>query len=317
MTRRDFLAASSAALLTPMGMAAPIPDILSPASNQPYADNSLIDWSYGMRPLFCIAYIDPGIKSQQGQERSVAKYPLALVPQDDRPHFRAWRKKVRQYNPNIKLLAYQMVIEETTVPGPGHDVYRNLKNVWVKYPGGYVPTVTYTTNVGARKKIFDPRNEMWREGFLKACEAVMNSDEYDGLFLDQCTVYQKAALTVDVRDQMLASLNHALNDLRVRMPRKILIGNSSSSFPALNGEMNESRPSNLAKETSVDLQRRVPRLELFHYYHKQDYSESEIEAMFKLAISNRAFFGCSISAQSVRWLNYFDRILRDYRITQV
>ena len=314
ITRRDFLAASSAALLSPMGMAVATSDVLSPLSNQASVGKTIIDWSYGMRPIFCIAYIDPGIKSQRGQELSVAKYPLALVPQDDRPHFRAWREKVRQYNPDIKLLAYQMVIEEPTVPGPGHDVYRNLEHVWVEYPGGFVPTVTYRTNVGARKRIFDPRNEKWREGFLKACNAVMESDDYDGLFLDQCTIYQKAALTEHVRDQMFVSLNNVLNDLRAQMPSKILIGNSRYSFPSLNGEMNESRPKELKKETRILAGREPRRLELFHYYMKNYQDTESAKKLFRLALENKAFFGVNVNAQTVKTYEFIDEILDEYII---
>ena len=46
-------------------------------------NEGVIDWSYGMKPLFCLAYVDPGIESQKGQEKAVANFP------DRMPHAKA------------------------------------------------------------------------------------------------------------------------------------------------------------------------------------------------------------------------------------
>lgn len=314
MTRRDFLAASSAVVIAPMGLAAmPSDDLPPPLEQDPIAEG-VIDWSYGMKPLFCSAYIDPGFESQRHQEHHVAKFPIALVPQDNRRHFRDWRKKVRDLNPNIKLLAYQMVIEETSVPGPGHKVLGRLADSWVTYPGGIVPTVTFQTNVSGRKRIYDPRSVAWQEAFLESCNAVLDSDEYDGLFLDQCTVYDKAALTAVTKSEMLEALDSTLLRLRALLPSELIIGNSSYFWQALNGEMNENRPVSMPKEIAIDSRRKEPRLELFQYYSKVGEPETELKRMFKLAIKNRAFFGCTVNPQTVRWLDFYDEILGDYSI---
>jgi hypothetical protein len=269
-------------------------------------------WSHGMPPLFCTAYIDPGIDSQKGQERFVAKYPLALVPQDDRKHFRRWRDDVRNINPEIKLLAYQMVIEETTVPGPGHDFLRQVKDSWVSYPGGYTPTVTFRTAVGKRDhRIYDPRSNEWQNRFLEACHKTLNSYPYQGLFLDQCTVYAKAALIPSVRDEMHAALQSALYELRKAHPDKIIIGNSRYSWGGLNGEMNESRPLDMAKESSHYQWHVKPRYELFHYYMNSHLDEVAKD-LFVKAISNQMFYGAGINAQTVRWYPFMDDVLSEH-----
>ena len=275
----------------------------------------IIDWSFGRKPLYCIAYIDPGIQDQKGQEAEVAKYSMALVPQDNRLRFRRWRDKVRRLNPDIKLLAYQMVIEETGIPGPGHEVLRGIEDPWVRYLGGMVPTVTFRTNVSKkRKRIFDPRLERWQQGFIQACQSTLESDDYDGLFLDQCTVYNKAALDPHTKSEMLAALSSTLKALRTILPNELIIGNSHYSWPALNGEMNEDRPKRAVKEFSSDTRRKVPRLELFHKYYRNGETISELEAYFKLALQNKAFFGCAPNAQTARWLPMFDQVLADYEI---
>ena len=313
-TRRDFLAASSATLVMSMGMASPIPGVLSPVSNQSPAGKSVIDWSYGMRPLFCIAYIDPGIKSQQGQEEQVAKYPIALVPQDDRAHFRLWREKVRRLNPTIKMLAYQMVIEETTVPGPGHDVMRSAHNSWFQR-GGISPTVTYRTSTSAkRKRIFDPRLDEWQEKFLSACDKTLRSDDYAGLFLDQCTIYRSIIGNPIVYRAMEGALQKALLALREIHPKKIIIGNSRNSWLGLNGEMNESRPKDLERETRILPGRVSSRLELFHFYMQNHHDTESARKLFLLALKNKAFFGVNVNAQTVREYDFINEVLGEYVI---
>ena len=63
LPRRSFLcnvASTSLALMCSDGI----------AESNAKQNNKIIDWSHGMPPLFCTAYIDPGIKSQQNQEKN-------------------------------------------------------------------------------------------------------------------------------------------------------------------------------------------------------------------------------------------------------
>ena len=91
----------------------------------------------------------------------------------------------------------------------------------------------------------------------------------------------------------------------------LLIGNSSHSWPALNGEMNEGRPKMLDEETRPIATRYLPRLEMFQYYFPEPYTEAEIRQMFELSLSHKVFFGCSANAQTVKWLPLFEQIRQE------
>lgn len=314
-TRRNFLK-KSIAVASSLGWAGGVNSLSFVDSTELDNNNKTINWSQGIKPLFCTAYIDPGIDVQKNQEKCVAKYPIALVPQDNRKHFVRWRDKVRGINPNIKLMGYQMVIEETAVPGPGHDILRTIDNSWVKYPGGYTLKVTYKTapEKNKYKRVFDPRQPEWQRGFIESCEATLNSYPFDGLFLDQCTIYIKAAINPITRSEMHEALNETLHELRRRVGDKILLGNSRYNWEALNGEMNESRPAELVNETRLTEKHYQPRLELFHYYMKNFNEPEKVRAMFQLALNNKVFFGTSINAQTVRWHELFDELLNNYTI---
>ncbi len=315
VNRRDVLTAGSLFALAPQAALSMARSTDQAGEEYLLANQNIIDWSYGMKPLFCVAYIDPGIKGQEGQEAAVAKYPIAIVPQDDRKRFRVWRERVRQLNPDIKLLGYQMVIEETSVPGPGHRHLNKVDNGWVESPTGHTPTVTYRTNVSEkRKRIYDPRKKSWQDGFLESCLSLTESGDFDGLFLDQCTVYLAASLSPSTRTEMRESLGKTLFQLRALLPRTLIVGNSSYSWPALNGEMNEGRSKDLPKECAVDAARIVPRLEMFQFYYSEK-TKHKVADMFRLALQNRAFFGSTVNAQTAGWLVEFDNVLGQYDIT--
>lgn len=279
--------------------------------------DNVIDWSWGMKPFFCVAYINPGIKSQKNQEKHIAKYPIAIVSQGTQKYYLEWLDRIVGINPKIKLLGYQMVIEETLNPGPGHDILRSAKNAWVTYPDGTIPTVTYRTNVkNTRKRIYDPRSNSWQRKFIDGCSAVLDSYRFDGLFLDQCTVYSGAAKNKDDFRGMMDSLNEALILLRERYPEKIIIGNSKYNWTALNGELNESRPNKIIAEMDTEFIRNVKRLEMFHLYTQESYSDEFIKKLIRDAFASKAFFGCSPNAQNVRWLSVFDDVLKEYSIVE-
>lgn len=271
------------------------------------------EWSNGIPPLFCTAYIDPTLTSQKGQETLVAKYPMALVPQDARAQFIFWRNKVRNINPDIKLLAYQMVIEETTVPGPGHDNVRKVsnQNVWCTYPGGFIPTVTWDQRI---YRIYDPRSKIWQKAFLDACEATLKSYPFDGLFLDNCTIYPRATLIPSVRSEMMAALNETLTELRRRLPNTLIIGNSSYHFKPLNGSLNENRPKDLAAEAAQrDLHTPVWNLHQMIYEGGMPEMDA-LQTAFEWSIQNRCFFGASIpDYQHAIWPPLFEKIVTTFK----
>ncbi len=258
-------------------------------------------------PLFCVAYIDPNVPGQGGQEALVARYPLALVPQDMNASFWQWRDRVKGRNPNIVMLGYQMTIEETTVPGPGHAVLKQISDAWCVYPNGFVPTV------GSRGlRIFDPRKPEWQQNFLKACQTTLESYPYDGLFLDQCTVFGIANPLESVRAEMRQALQDALLALRNAFPTKVFIGNSSFQWRGLNGEMNESRLADLGSASSftghVD-----PVMPLYVSRLRHAFDVGVMKKEMAKARAHGALYGASVDYQHVLWFDEFDEVLAEFK----
>ena len=250
--------------------------------------------------FFCTAYITPDAPGQSGQEATVARYPLALVPQDTRAAFVQWRDRVRQLNPGIVLLGYQIVIEETLDPGPGNDELRKLtaNSSYCVYPGGYVPTVPVAP--GPRQmRIFDPRAREWQEQFLRACRAVVSSYPYDGLFLDQCTVYTKAHPLPGVREEMRSALQATLLRLRAEYPDTIIVGNSSFHWAGLNGELNEARPADVANELRPFAAHAAPEVQLVQTLVKNPADRQTMLEQMQAAHARGAFFGAGVDYQHI------------------
>jgi hypothetical protein len=260
--------------------------------------------------LFCTAYITPDAKGQGGQEHIVARYPLALVPQDTGTTFVTWRDRVRQLNPSIALLAYQMVIEETGVPGPGHDEMRKVtaNGAFCVYPGGLVPTVMVPPQPQPLR-IFDPRNPEFAERLLEACRTVLRSYPYDGLFLDQCTVYTKAHPYPAVRAEMRQALQKTLLKLRTENPNSIIVGNSSFHWDGLNGELVEARPDDVDAETQPYAGHAAPRVVLVQALLKDPTDRTALARQMRKAHAHGAFFGAAVDYQHALWFDLFDEVL--------
>ncbi len=265
-------------------------------------------------PLFCTAYIDPDIPSQAGQESLIARYPLTLVPQDMRATHTQWRDRIKQLNSAILMLGYLMVIEETTVPGPGHDVMRLVKNSWCVHPGGYYPTVQIEP--GPRTfRIFDPRKPEWQESFLAACRATLQSYPYDGVYLDQCTVYDIAHPLPNVRAEMRQALQVILLRLRQEFPSAILIGNSSYDWAGLNGELNEGRPGNLRAELAPFIEHAQPEIQLYQSLLRNPFDIETVKREMAAAHLYGAFYGAAPvnNYQHALWFEVFNEVIAAHR----
>lgn len=268
-----------------------------------------LSWSAKAPPLFCTAYIDPYIPQQGGQQARIARYPIAIVPQDDRPLAKAWRDDIRLMNPSIKLIAYQMVIEETTVPGPGHRVLGKASGVWAKWPGGYQPKVKLGPN--KFRRIFDPRDKRWQTAFLDACSTTLESDNYAGLMLDQCTIFDLASPVAGVRVEMLNALEATLKKLKQRHPDAFLIGNAHVRYPALSGQYIENSAEHLmlgatSDKTTSDVtfyQALFPKL--------QDNLSRAIDVCER-SLSAGYLFSVASNYQKVEWPSFFDEIQACY-----
>lgn len=259
-------------------------------------------------PLFCTAYINPIYPAQAGQENIVARYPLSLVPQDTRYQFKRWRDKVKQLNPAHVMLGYLSVNNEVFSPGPGHDVINKARGEWVRWPTGYVPTA-----FNPPRRLFDLRSPKWRDSFLEACRVTLASYPYDGLYLDNCSVFRVAHPLPSVRTEMLESLQAALHQLRREYPNILLVANTRYNFAALNGEMNENRIRELDHEMTVFRGHQLPRLDL-HQTLLEDAKDQETVKKEMIATFNRGgFYAAAVNYQKVYWFEIFDEVMDQYR----
>lgn len=260
-------------------------------------------------PLFCTAYIDPTIPAQAGQEAIVARYPLILVPQDMRTSHVRWRDQIKELNPSIVMLGYQMVIEETTVPGPGHAKQRELSNAWCVSPDGSIPTVGPQSKL---RRIFDPRKKEWQNNFLEACRATINSYLYDGLYLDNCTVFSIAHPVEEVRAEMRQAVQDTIAMVRKEFPAHILVGNSSYHWNGLNGELNEGRP-NAMQELDPFAGHVAPRLQMYQSLLRHSYDIGVMKKEMAIAHTKGALYGAAVNYQHALWFDEFDEVIAEFK----
>lgn len=268
--------------------------------------------SFKVPPLHCIAYITPTVPDQAGQEALIARYPMTVVSQSiDKASIR-WRNNIKSLNPDIIMLGYHDVIDQTTVPGPGHARMSKVTDAWSVRPDG-VRSATGPAN--KRRYIFDPRRPSFQSALIEACQIVMASYPYDGLLLDQCTIYRAAHPDQSVRDEMLQALRETILKLRAAMPNTILIGNSSYNFKGLNGEMLENRPKEATKLLAPFPGHTQPEIKLFQLEAKKNAPADVVKQNMDLAHSLGASFGCAPDYQHIVWYDFFDDVMKDYRKT--
>ena len=307
LTRRNFLKWS-------MGGIASLSSTLviskSPiAQVVPVSSNSQIG---SIPPLYCVAYINPDLPNQANQEAVIARYPLTLVPQDMRVTHVRWRDHIKHLNSNISMLGYQQVITETSIPGPGHEVMRRVKDAWCAYPGGMTPR----GSLGRSRedpRLFDPRKGEWQEAFLEACRTTLQSYPYAGLFLDNCTVFEMAHPVPAVKSEMRQALQATLLRLREEFPKVILIGNSSYNWKGLNGEMNESRPKKMIEELASFDGHALPAMDLYVSMLTDSNDVARVRREMVVAHSQGASYGACVDYQHVLWFDAFDEIMAKYR----
>lgn len=312
MLRRTFIQGAGIALGSAL---APSTLIAAPTQNEMAIQaNNIIDWSSGMKPLYCLAYIDPANKLHRGQERTIAKFPIAVIPQDNRPQFGPFRIKLRQYNPTQKVLAYHATLDEHGVPGPAHDIIRKAKNSWITLPGGITPTIDIPSGKVLKRRIYDPRNLEFRQRFIEACDLLINKYKFEGIFLDNCTIYPKFRNIPFLGDELMEGLQQLITEVRNEFQNAILIGNSSYSWAGLNGEMNEGRPNDLIKEAKSLETHVEPYINMYHFFMKNDGDLVNAEKNFRHALENRCFYGVGVNTTKITWYPFFDKVLLEYRI---
>ncbi len=305
MLRRTFLQGAGAALATTFS-----PSILSAVSDE----RPIIDWSSGMPPLYCLAYIDPANKLHRGQELTISKFPIAVIPQDNRVQFGQFRKKLARLNPTQIVLAYHATLDEHGIPGPAHDIVRKAKNSWITLPGGITPTIKLQSGNILNRRLYDPRNREFKDRFIEACGLLIDKYNFDGIFLDNCTVYPVVGNIPFLGDELRQGLQDLITEVRNAFPKAILIGNSSYSWAGLNGEMNEGRPKDLPKEARPFAGHSKPNINMFHYIMKDNNDLIHAENNFRFALDNQCFYGTGINYQTIKWYPFFDKVLSEYKI---
>lgn len=256
------------------------------------------------KKLFSVSYINPTIAAQQNQEQEIAKFPLVLIPQDIREPHVEWRNRIRELNPNIVMLAYQMTIRDTIVPGPGHDIMRAFGDrAWVLNTEG--SPIEIEISPGKFSKVYDPRNPEWKEMMVEACGVTLKSYDYDGLFLDQCTIFRKVAPDTGTFNSMMEALRDTLQAIRNAYPNTILVGNSKYHWPMLNGQMNENRPANYSDEFDPNKKQHLPKVNLA-VIDVKDREQSEIVGYMQQAQSFGAYFAACTNYQTVNYWPYYE-----------
>ena len=218
---------------------------------------------------------------------------------------------MRSLNPDIVLLGYQMVIQRPKAPGPGNTILRKSRDYAV-YPWGTVPTVP-GEHPGARTEIYDPRSPHWQDLFIKACGATLNSYPFDGLFLDQCTVFFKASPIPYVREEMRKALQATLIRLRNEFPDANLVGNSAYNWVGLNGEMDEGRPDDMAKQFAPFSGHVPPYMNMYQSVLKRANDVETVKREIAMAFRYGAYYGAAVNYQHVLWFDVFNRVMEEYR----
>jgi hypothetical protein len=168
---------------------------------------------------------------------------------------------------------------------------------------------------GQHHRLYDPRTPEFENSFLNACRAVLASYAFDGLFLDNCTVFQIANPLPSVHAEMIAALQRVLIALRQEFPNALIVGNSRESWRGLNGEMNEGRSSDLMHQINASVPHNAPSMNMYLSILKdpQDASTVRLEAQRTIALG--AFYGANVDSTKVLWFEEFDEIKRNHRLS--
>lgn len=244
-----------------------------------------------------------------------AKYDMLIVKQtpiaggSSYTSFMQWLGIIKGINPGIKILSYIIVAQEPGffAPGVGNSILMNWPTYapygmepWLMTPAGDIAAITEDWKV---RRLFDYRKTVWKDLFKQSVQAIMNTYPFDGLFFDNCT----ASWSKHIPNQQALSdaLQQTLLDIRYLYPGKWFIGNCVENWMGLNGEMNESRPSQSSELEPVNGQI-VPNLNCYYMGVTVSTPDNDIVAGRSLAESKGAWFGVYDPARAVFWPPVFD-----------
>jgi hypothetical protein len=208
------------------------------------------------------------------------------------------------------MLGYLIVIQEPEMPGAGHDMLRTVHDYSI-HPNGYVPMVP-GAYPGAKNRIYDPRSQRWQDVFISACKATLKSYPFDGLFLDQCTIFHISHPQDDARKEMMSALQSTLLRLRSELPSIYIVGNSSYKFAGLNGEMNEGRLSDLKRESVTFSGHTKPEMNMYLSVLNSSDDINTVKRDMALAHSYGLYYGACVSGSKAIWFDAFDEVIAQF-----
>lgn len=262
-------------------------------------------------PIFAIAWIDPRQTNQQGQEAQVARFAMTTLPQRVGAFEDPWKTQIRALNSSQIWLIYQMLSEETTVPGPGHAILQALGDTaWVL--GGNGQPITFVRPdkpPDTLWRIYDQRLPAFRQALIDACAAVFAAHEpfggAQGIFLDQAFIHS-AITDPTARAEMLEAMQNNILALRNAFPEKLIVANSSLRFAGANGGMDED-PFNKNRQVNIPASyagQALPRCELLAIYEPDVVADAAaIRSGLAAAQTVGASFGAGNGGQFPHWLS--------------
>lgn len=307
--------------------------------DQSYWDKIDYSWSSTMPPIFVVAYGIP----LAAQWPIIAKYPLAVLDQGYHPEVYPRYDSIRDLNPDIKLIGYQVVLEHAAhQTGPGAAVVNATTDPSTYCINNTGSTITYvhgatTVNILVGQpitywngthdvKLRDYRSPLWQAAFLSACDAILEAYPFDGLFLDNCgTLPMQAPGDDATQEEMQAALIGVIEQIRANHPDKIIIGNGPAYYAttfgrevpaALNGSMTETFSASnpflrLAPEGAIRTYT-PPIMNMFVDLRTSATDEAGIKAAATMAFKNRMMYAVEANYISYTYPPIFDEIKAAY-----
>ena len=143
-----------------------------------------------------------------GSVENAAGYDALVVSQEITPSYIDFRDRVKTLNPDIKIIGYHMVAFKHPANTPSDKV---MFDAGAAYLMDGADPVTLAFNASHDVTMFDYRNAKWQTAFVHACEVLMATYPYDGIMLDNCSVWDwvinKMGLSADLKIKVTNQCN--------------------------------------------------------------------------------------------------------------
>ncbi len=241
-----------------------------------------------MTKAFCLAYGNG--TSPAADAATAAQFPLIITAQSAGQEYMAWRDQVKAISPTALILAYHQTAFQQAGDGPGY-VTMAVQAAAAQLAQTMVPPDT--------GHMYNYLDASYKAAYLEAIAAVMASWPYDGVFLDNFTVWlgstvgQIGTHTCDpvIRSQMFTALQDIILTLRRWYPNKIIITNNAGArYFGSNGGMTENDVTRMAELAPFNGQA-YPNMNLFYLNPVPNDDMPAISIVAAQALSFGAYFG--------------------------